>query len=149
MKTITLLTLSILLLNGCAPSDPIDRVVQEASSNPNFSSDGWMAVLMIRTSSPVTMFPEELTKWMFKDYILESWNTNRILEVKKVQISYELANPNGAQSSGTNYLAVLVNTDMGRRVILYKDSGKSTKYWIGWEFKIDDKNGQPSPKGSN
>jgi len=131
MKVSSFIILLAVALTGCGQRDPIDRVVRQASSDPFFRNGMWKPILL-----PATASPEQLASAVFKQDFSELGNVTKILETKKVQIAYkDMTN----EVPNATYTAVLVDADIGRKVILFQYSeNKRDKRISGWWHRVYD-----------
>lgn len=87
---------------------------------------------------PVTASLEQLTPAVFKQDLSEFGSVTKILETRKVQISLKgMTDP--AHINDYTYTAVLVDTDIGRKVVLFQYyEDKRNKRFSGWWFRVYD-----------
>jgi hypothetical protein len=105
MKLHWLAILSVIVFSGCTSRDPIDRVVQQASSNRYFGN-GPFKPINLPPTSPITNL---LAQAFEKTFPLPSHVEKiSILEQREVSIS------------SISYTAVLVETENGRKVVLLR-----------------------------
>jgi hypothetical protein len=117
-KTACFVILMGSILVSCVKTDPIEHIVRKESSNPTFQS-GLTSLLRL----PATAIPEQVTL-----NVLGESKTNIIIsEIRHVHISYR-----GVQlpAEFTNYIAVLVDTKSGRKVVLLQY--QNDKHMPGW-----------------
>jgi hypothetical protein len=102
-----------LFLVGCSQQDPIDSIVEKASSNPIFPSSNIIVELI---KLPATAPIAEVVSKALEPRGPEGKNVT-ILETRQVQIANADKN-RVVPSDFLRYTAVLVNTSSGRKVIL-------------------------------
>jgi hypothetical protein len=105
---------------SCAPPDPIAGVARKESSNPWFSSGMYSAVALPVTASPLDVAAAALGQP----------STNVVLfEARKVSICYSDAQK--MEPAAREYMAVLVGTSSGRKVVLlqYREYLKQPGWW--------------------
>ena len=114
--------LTALVLAGCGRRDPIDRIVKEESANPHFPS-GLTSIIQLPAAAPVAQVTAEA---------LGLAETNiTILETRQVHISYGDENKLVPPES-LSYIAVLVDTGSGRKVVLLQFRQDSHHPPGGW-----------------
>jgi hypothetical protein len=121
---------------GCSqkePVDPIDRFVQQESSDNMFFSGVHSIVYLPETASS-----EQLVSGVYKQAFYRLGNVNKILETKKVQITYRgMTNTEPYDT----YLVILANTDEGKKIVVLQFSkipDNTSKLEGGWEYEIFD-----------
>ena len=135
MKAWHFIILVAVFLTGCGHRDPIDRVVRQASANPWFGNGLFMPIRL-----PATATPQQLTSAAFKQDISELCSVTNIIESRKVQIIRKGMPKDIIDEKHIDYFtyaAVLVDTDVGRKVVLfhYFDGGKDKKA-AGWWHQV-------------
>jgi len=107
------------LLVGCATtSDPVDRLVTRLSSSHGLWRNGEFPSLGL----PASASTEQLVSRVFQMTGFERGQvtTHRILKVRKVRIPGDLPDI---------YTAVVTDTDLGRKIVLFKYEGPATGWW--------------------
>jgi hypothetical protein len=101
------------LLAGCATTpDSIDRLVSRLSSDHSWERGDYFSL-----GVPATASTEQVVLAVLKTYHVTSY---RILTVREVKIPGSLPSP---------YIAVLANTDEGRKVVLLNHVGPDRDWW--------------------
>lgn len=116
MKFILTIIVS-LLCSACAAQAPIDSLAAKLSSDPLWMNGG----------SPLIKLPEtaensEVIAECFKmtDFDHGHVNKFKILEIKKIKIRGALPD---------EYLAALVDSDLGKKIVLFRYTGSITGWW--------------------
>jgi hypothetical protein len=128
-----IISLVAFVMVGCGHQDPIDSIVKKESANPYFGNGMYVPIRL-----PAAATPEQLTSAVFKQDLRELGSVTNIVEARKIQIM-----PKGlmdvTNTDFFNYTAVLVDTDIGRKVVLlhYFDGGKN-KTSAGWWHEVYD-----------
>jgi hypothetical protein len=125
MKTSSLSFLMIVLLAGCTPANPIDRVVQKESSNQYFPSGMSALINLPATASPAQVASSALG---------ESLTNITIMKIRPVRIVYkDMKDVAKEQPDLFNYTAVLVDTKSGQKVVLlqYNNHARLSGWWSG------------------
>ena len=115
----------IVLLAGCTPANPIDRVVQKESSNQYFPS-GMSALINL----PATALPAQVAS----SALGESLTNITIMKIRPVRIVYkDMKDVAKEQPDLFNYTAVLVDTKSGQEVVLlqYNNHARLSGWWSG------------------
>lgn len=124
-KTALLLCLVTYILIGCTPSDPIDRLVKEESSDPMFGNGMYFPITL-----PETTPPNQIAAMALNDTL-----TNLVvLKIKNVIISY--GKEQDMMPETTRYTAVLVGTRDGVKIVLAQY--RSDKPVVGWWTRVYD-----------
>jgi hypothetical protein len=132
MKASILTVLAAVFVIGCGHSDFIDRVVIKESANPYFFN-GLHTIIDL----PKTVPPEQLVKAVSKLELNKLGTVTNVAQTRQVQIHKEFFKDNNHPEFYT-YLAVLVNSDKGQRVVLFNYSEfqlKGRKYG-GWVYQV-------------
>ncbi len=116
---VALLPILATLLVGCATtSDPVDRLVTKLSSSHGLWRNGEFPSLGL----PATASTEQLVSRLFQmtGFDRGQVTTHRILKVRKVRIPGDLPDI---------YTAVVIDTDLGRKIVLLKYEGPAAGWW--------------------
>jgi len=132
VKALCYIFLLAAVLTGCGQRDPIDQVVRQESSNPYFGNG-----LFVPIHLPATTSPEQLASAIFNRDSSTSGNKANILETKKVQIRYK-DSPEDARPDACSYIAMLVDTASGRKVVLLQYHEGGSKGLGGWWHQVYD-----------
>jgi hypothetical protein len=114
MKARILAILSIAVLLGCAHKDPIDFIVQQASSNPEFRSGPFKPINL-----PATAPVEDVVKQAFENTLPLPSHVGRI----------KIVNTREVNISGNLYSAILVDTGRGRKIVLLRYEPPVQRWW--------------------
>ena len=115
-------SLIFLFCAACTAQDPIDSLVTRLSSNPM-----WINGITPLVSLPETTESRAIIAECFKMTGFDEGHVKRykILEIKKVKIDGPLPD---------DYIAALVETDLGEKIVLFQHSNTS----IGWWTRVYD-----------
>jgi hypothetical protein len=103
---------------AAAAVDPIDRLVEQLSSTHGLWQNGISPALDL----PGTASTEQVVALVFEKWGFDAGHVkqHRILETRQVRIAGSLPDV---------YTAVLVDTDMGRKIVLIQGTGTNPKWW--------------------
>jgi hypothetical protein len=113
----------IAILVGCRQPGQIDRVVEEASSDPEFLSGLHNPIKLPEGAPPAQVAAAAL---------FDSRTNLTILEIRRVTISY--GDQREVAPETTKYVAVLVDMQPGRKVVLmqyHRGMG-----WLDWVYEV-------------
>ncbi len=123
-----LAVLLVTSVTGCSRADPIDRLAAKLSSDPNFPSGMFRPILL-----PATAPPEKVVAAIFDQAAFKGRVTRyKILKIRRVRIAY--GQPHEAPPEVSNYTAVLIDTNLGRKIVLLQ----STQVAGGWWHRVYD-----------
>ncbi|HNG45530.1 MAG TPA: hypothetical protein PLO76_07105 [Elusimicrobiota bacterium] len=106
-----------LVLVGMKKVDPVDRLVAELSQKPLWSNGTFPIVPLGAKAAPA----EVLRKSFESTYLAEGQIKKfRILEIRKVRVG---------KLTPENYRAALLETDYGRKIVLFRFLGAESGWW--------------------
>jgi type IV pilus biogenesis protein CpaD/CtpE len=123
------LTIIATLLVGCATTpDPVDQLVNDFSSSHGLWEKGLFPIIKLPATAPIGEVVSEVLERQVASY--------KILRVRQVHIRGSLPDL---------YTAVIVQTNVGEKIILLKYAGES----VGWWSRIYDAKKSASSEGSS
>jgi hypothetical protein len=114
----TLSAILALAMIGCAQRDPIDRIVDQESSNPFFPSGMYLPIPLPLTASVTQVTVTALGELPVKTLILES---------RRVRIPKR--GGAGEDPARVAYVGVLARTPSGDKVVLLQYRDRTRSWW--------------------
>lgn len=120
MKTqIAVFSIFVLALGGCGNRiDPLDRIAHELSASHGTWSEGVFPNLHLAATATTDQVISRVFQRTSFDF--GSVTEHRILEVRRLR---------GPGGRADNYIAALVDTDFGVKIVLVKYAGPGVGWW--------------------